>query len=147
MALVSETLSRQRIIDADTGEPVAGIAMSRDDAAQAGNRRIDASAIEVSFLQRDTAALAQNGGFQFMRRIEVAPGHQRNVLLQLGLAGARIAGPQAGQEYPADEASSNRVGRELPPLTRQVDGGRHQHLVGRQILQTDDERLMTQDDH
>ena len=121
--------------------------MPRHDSAQAGDRRVDTGTLQVAFLQRDPPPLPENGRFQLVRRIEIAPGHQGHVLLELGVGGARVPCPQAGQEDPADEAPTDGVGRELATLPRQVDGGRDQHEVGGQVVETADERLAAQDAH
>ena len=121
--------------------------MPRHDPAQTSNRRVDTRAVQIPFLQCDPPALPQNGRFQLVCRIEVASGHQRHVLLELGIGRPRIASPQAGQEDPADEAPPDRVGRELSTLARQVNGGRDQYEIGRQVVQTADERLLAQYAH
>ena len=147
MAFLGEALPHDLVVDANAGEPVAGVAMPGHHVAQASHRRVDARAVEVVLLEGDTASLPHDGRFELVRRVDVTSRHQRHVLLEFRFARPRVAGPEAGEVDPADEPPLDGVGRELSALPRQIDGGRHQHVVGRQVVEAADERLVAEDVH
>ena len=113
--------------------------------AEAPGRGVYPGAFEVGRLQLDPPAFAEDRLFELVRRIDVAAGDHRHVLLQLGLGRPGVARPQPGEVEPADEAPPHRVGREVPAAPGEVHRRRHEHVVRGQVVEAVDERLVPQD--